>query len=106
MTLQKAQAEQLCIEVVRSRPGPNNLDGLVLAFSPQWCLLASVEAFDPDGFWLIRRDTIGSIRFTRFQAFRHRVATTIGVLSGVRVPVGLDVADTLSLLTGSGVRNG
>lgn len=97
MTIAKACQARLCVELLRNRRGPDELAGVVLDLSPQWCLLASMEDFDPDGYWIIRRDTIRRVRYRRFEAFRHRILTAHDTISRLRPPRGLDIASTDSL---------
>ena len=99
MTLAKAHDRRLCVTVIRSGEGPNDLTGVILALSPEWCLLASVEALEFDGYWVIRRDLILSVQFRRFERFRHEIAVRKGLLDDLPVPDGLDITDSGLLFT-------
>lgn len=99
MTLSKAHKTSLCVELLRTGDGPDVLDGVILKLSSSWCLFASLDALDPDGYWIIRRDTIRRVRYTRFEAFRHRILLANGVIARLRPPRGIDIATTDSLMS-------
>ena len=99
MTLSKAHNASLCVELVRKGYHLDELDGVILKLSSRWCLLASLDSLDPDGYWIIRRDTVRHVRYRRFEAFRHRILRANGTISKLRLPRGIDIATTDSLVT-------
>lgn len=98
MTLSQAYKAGLCIELVRATSGPDELLGVILKLSSSWCLLASLDSLDPDGYWIIRRDTVRRVRYRRFEAFRHRILVAKGTISRLRPPRGIDITTTDSLM--------
>jgi hypothetical protein len=74
MTLTKAHETSLCVGLVRTGYHPDDFDGVIQKLSSSWCLVASLDSLDPDGYWIIRRDTIRNVRYTRIEAFRLRHA--------------------------------
>ena len=99
MTLSKAHKAQLCVGLVRKGYRPEEVEGVILDLSSHWCQLASLESFDPDGYWIVRRDTIQSARFRRFEAFRHEILLSKGVIARLKRPRGIDLSTTDSVFT-------
>ncbi len=71
---------------------------MIQKLSSSWCLVASLDSLDPDGYWIIRRDTIRHVRHTRIEAFRHRILIANGAISRLRLPRGIDITTTDSLM--------
>lgn len=98
MNLKRAMAERLCVSICRNVEGEDEIDGVVIELSAEWCLVADVNGFDADGYWIVRRDTISRLEFTRHDAFRQKLMEKSGLIRGLRPPAGLDISDTAALM--------
>lgn len=98
MNLKRALSERLCVGISRNVKGVDEINGVVTDHSPDWCLVAEVDGFSADGYWVVRRDTISRVRFTRHDAFRQKVMEKSGLISGLRPPAGLKISDTSALM--------
>jgi hypothetical protein len=98
MTLTKALQTSLCVGLVRTGYRPDDFEGVILKLSSSWCLVASLDSLDSDGYWIIRRDTICHVRYTRIEAFRHGILLANGAISRLRLPRGIDITTTDSLM--------
>jgi hypothetical protein len=98
MTLTKAHKTGLCVGLVRTGYRPDDFEGVIQTLSSRWCLVASLDSLDSDGYWIIRRDTILNARYTRIEAFRHRILLANGAISRLRLPRVIDITTTDSLM--------
>lgn len=96
MTLAKACQNRLFVDLV-SKFEDEEYDGVVLDLSDQWCVLASIEKFDRDGYWIIRKDTIKKVRHRCYEVFRHQILQADGILATLRPLEGINISTTQNL---------
>ena len=96
MTPTKACHSRLFINLV-SKFEDAEYDGVILDLAEQWCVLASIEEFNLDGYWIIRKDTIKQVRHRNYEAFRHQILKADGILAGLRSLEAIDISTTSHL---------
>jgi hypothetical protein len=96
MTLRQAHRSGLFCALVSTFEAEER-DGVILSLTDHWCILASIEAFDPDGYWIIRKDTIKQVRHRPYEAFRHQILQAEGIPAAVKPLNDIDISTTSSL---------
>lgn len=99
VSLQDAMKKKLPVEVVRNVDGLDSIDGFILAMSADWLLIADIDdGIRPDGFELLRRDTVKSLRHTVYLDFRRKITKREGLLAPALEKPDLPITGITSIL--------
>lgn len=91
--LTKAIDKKLLVIVRRNVHGMEEIEGFILGASKDWLLVREVSGCAPDGFYLVRRNTVSSLISTVYCDFRRHILEKERLLEKALRHPGVDFGD-------------